>query len=72
MHGWINVRRVCLVSMLPDATLQVGSQYIWFETIHSLGGRDINFGAETMFAFDVFTFHILKRTSDIVADSSYP
>ena len=31
-----------------------------------VGGRDINFGAETMFALAVFTFHMLKRTSDIV------
>ena len=45
----------------------------WVEQIQSLGGRDINFGAETMVAFAVFTFHILNRTSsDIVAASSYP
>ena len=42
------------------------------ETIHSLGGRYINFGAETILAFAAFIFHILNRTSDIVAASSYP
>ena len=35
-------------------------------------GRNINFGAETIVAFAVFTFHILNQTSNIVAASSYP
>ena len=43
----------------------------WDEKIHSLEG-DTGCGAETMFAFVVFTFHILHRTSDNVAASSSP
>ena len=31
MHGWVNVWRVCLISMFPEATLQLGSKYIWLK-----------------------------------------
>ena len=37
MHGWVNVWRVCLISMFPDATLQVSSQYIWLKRYISWG-----------------------------------
>ena len=50
--------------------------YMWVLSTFGLndsfvGGRDINFGAETILAFALFNFHILNRTFDIVAASSY-
>ena len=51
------------ISLLP---IMVGSTPgLPHQHIYRFEGRDNNFGAETILAFAVFTFHILDRASDI-------